>query len=361
MSAPKALIGIKGKHKEVIAILRKRIQELAVSDFVAVRELDDCYPAGDEQVLVYELTSRVVPEAGIPIQVGCVVVNTETALNIYHALNGHSVTETYLTVAGNVPRRLTLKVPVGTPIIDVLKLSGIEDFSNYRVIDGGPMMGNVLTNLDGFVTKTSKAYIILPKNHPLIHRKSITLERAKINMTCEQCRLCTDLCPRYLLGHNMQPHKIIRVTNYQIDQMKDRQTAFLCCECNLCELFACPIHIYPRSANVLAKKFLREKNIQYERKKEQFKPRKGREFRLVPSKRLIARLGLTDYDLPAPMTDETVVPDVVYIATKQHIGAKAEPIVSVGDHVKCGQLISQIPENKMGATIHASISGKVLK
>jgi len=93
VDASKGIIGIKGKHKEVISILRNRINELQVGDFIEVKELPDIYPVGDEQVLVYELTGRVVPETGIPIQVGCVVVNSETALNIYNASIGKSVTE----------------------------------------------------------------------------------------------------------------------------------------------------------------------------------------------------------------------------------------------------------------------------
>ena len=108
VGANKALIGIKGKHKEVISILRKRIEELQVGDFIEVKELPDIYPAGDEQVLVYELTGRVVPEMGIPINVGCVVVNVETALNIYHASMGVPVTEKYITVAGDIPKLLTI-------------------------------------------------------------------------------------------------------------------------------------------------------------------------------------------------------------------------------------------------------------
>lgn len=93
------------------------------------------------------------PEAGIPINVGCVVCNVETALNIYKAANGQSVTEKYITLAGDIPNHVTVKVPVGTPILDVLKLSGIENFEDYAVIDGGPMMGPLLTDYSGYITK----------------------------------------------------------------------------------------------------------------------------------------------------------------------------------------------------------------
>lgn len=363
VNANKAIIGIKGKHKEVISILRERIEALQVGSFVEVKELPDIYPAGDEHVLVYELTGRVVHEMGIPIQVGCVVVNTETALNIYRASIGESVTEKYITVAGDITKRLTVKVPIGTPIIDVLKLSGIENFNDYSVIDGGPMMGPVMNNIDGYITKKNKGFIILKKQHSLIRKKSTKTEQARrVNRSsCEQCRMCTDMCPRYLLGHNTQPHKMMRVLNYTLADVEEQKIAQLCCQCNLCELFSCPAGLYPKAANLYFKEKLAQQNIRYKPMKSEFISRKSREYRLVPSKRLIVRLGLHDFDKPAPMTEVEIKPDLVHIATRQHVGAPAIPVVSVGDHVQVGQLIGKIPEDSLGATIHASILGTVVE
>lgn len=362
VEAKKAIIGIKGKHKQVISVLKERISALSLSDYVEVKELPDIYPAGDEQVLVYELTGRVVPETGIPIQVGCVVVNTETALNIYHASKGNSVTDTYITVAGDIPKRLTLKVPVGTPIADVLKLSGIEDFEAYAVIDGGPMMGPVMNQIDGFVTKKSKGYVILKKNHPLIRRKTVDKDQARrINRAaCEQCRMCTDLCPRYLLGHNTQPHKTMRVLNYNLDDIEGQKSAQLCCQCNLCEQFSCPAGLYPRAANSYFKDMLMEQGLRYERKQDEFQARESRQYRQVPSKRLIARIGLHNFDQPAPMEEPGLCPEIVHIATSQHVGAPSKVVVSSGDHVEKGQIIAEIPEGSLGAKAHASISGTVV-
>lgn len=361
VGAKKARIGIKKKHAKVIDLLKQRIQALQVGDFVEVCELPDIYPAGDEQVLVYELTGRVVPETGIPIQVGCVVINSETALNIYKASQGQPVTEKYITIAGDIPNRVTVKVPVGTPIIDVLKLSGIEDFSDYGIIDGGPMMGPIKADVSGFVTKKNKGFILLKKNHFLIRKKSVTMEQAKrVNKaTCEQCRMCTDMCPRYLLGHNMQPHKMMRVMNYSIDDLEGQKIAQLCCQCNMCELFACPAGLHPKMANLYFKDKLAEQNIRYKPEKTEFEARNVRQQRLVPSKRLIARLGLRDFDLPAPMTETTLVPETVRIVTRQHVGAPAVPTVAAGDAVQAGQMIGKIPEDSLGAAIHASISGTV--
>ncbi|HWT74843.1 MAG TPA: 4Fe-4S dicluster domain-containing protein [Mobilitalea sp.] len=363
VGANKAMIGIKGKHQEVISILRKQIDALNKSDFVEVKELADVYPAGDEQVLVYELTGRIVPEAGIPIQVGCVVINAETAFNIYKASLKEPVTEKYITVAGDVPRRITVKVPVGTPIIDVLKLSGIEDFTDYCVIDGGPMMGPVMKDLSGYVLKKTKGFVILKKEHYLIRKKSMSMEQTRrINRTsCEQCRMCTDMCPRYLLGHSIQPHKMMRAVNYGLENMEEQKIAYLCCQCNLCELFSCPAGLYPKSANQYIKQKLMEQNIRFKASVTEFTARSSREYRLLPSKRLIAKLGLHDFDQPAPMSEITINPEIVSIAKSQHVGAPAVPVVAVGDPVNAGQLIGKIPEDSLGAAIHASISGTVVE
>lgn len=361
VGADKAIIGIKGKHKEVISVMRERIVALNLGDFVSVGELPDIYPAGDEQVLVYELTGRVVPEAGIPIQVGCVVVNSETALNIYQASLGIPVTEKYITIAGDVPNRLTVKVPVGTPVMDVLKLSGIDNFDGYAVIDGGPMMGPVMSGLNGYITKKNKGFVILKKEHSLIRRKSIKPDQARrVNRaSCEQCRMCTDLCPRYLLGHDMQPHKMMRTLGYTLSGVEEKKISYLCCQCNLCELFSCPAGLYPKSANMMIKKDLMDQGVRYQAEPKEYATRTSREYRLLPSKRLIARLGLRDFDKPAPMTETVFNPETVSIALSQHVGAPAVPAVSVGEHVQSGQMIGRIPEGSLGAAVHASISGTV--
>jgi hypothetical protein len=85
-----------------------------------------------------------------------------------------------------------------------------------------------------------------------------------------------------------------------------------------------------------------------------------REYRLVPTHRLIARLGLTEWEHQVCVLDETDYrPELVSIPLQQHIGAPARPVVDVGDRVARGELIGQIPEGKLGANVHASIAGRV--
>lgn len=360
LNAKEAIIGIKSKHGALIQLLKGRIQALGYAA-MRIHELPDAYPVGDEQILLHEVTGRVVPEAGLPADVGCVVVNSETCLNIYHAMQGKPVTETFISIVGDIPHPATYAVPVGTPIRDVLALSGVDNLEDYAVIDGGPMMGNVITMLDGGVTKKQKGFILLKKDHPLIARKTVTFTQAsRVNRgACEQCRICTDMCPRYLLGLGVKPDKMMRAMTYGINDIEETKAAALCCQCGICELFACPAGLYPKIANMVYKAKLAEAGFRYQREQDEFTPHPQRKWRYVPSKRLMARLRIDDFDQPAPMENFPLIPEQVTISLRQHIGAPAQAVVAVGDSVVKGQLIGEIPDGALAANVHASIAGTV--
>jgi hypothetical protein len=95
-------------------------------------------------------------------------------------------------------------------------------------------------------------------------------------------------------------------------------------------------------------------------KRADLEPHPTREYRLVPTHRLTARLGLTEWEHQSCPQDETDYrPERVSIPLQQHIGAPGRPVVSVGDRVAVGDLIADIPKDGLGATIHASLAGRV--
>jgi Na+-translocating ferredoxin:NAD+ oxidoreductase RnfC subunit len=180
--------------------------------------------------------------------------------------------------------------------------------------------------------------------------------------TCDQCRDCTDLCPRYLVGHNLKPHEVMRAINYGLERPADKVTAaVLCCECRLCEAYACPLELSPMAYYVSIKEALRRQGwVNQVHKRTDLQPHPMREYRLVPTHRLTARLGLSEWDHQSCPLDETdYQPQRVSIPLQQHIGAPAEPVVAAGARVAVGDLIARIPEGKLGANIHASIGGRI--
>ncbi|MCP4158909.1 MAG: electron transport complex protein RnfC [Deltaproteobacteria bacterium] len=357
--AKKGCICLKGKHAKAM----KSVQDAVDKDStgrITLFELKDFYPSGDEQVLVKEVTGRTVPEAGIPLQVGVVVSNVESLFNIAKAMKDIPLTERYVTVTGEVGQDMVVKVPVGTIVSDLLEFAGGSKIADYRVVDGGPMMGRVLTDIDQPVTKVTSGLIVLPPDHNVVSQK--VMDPAKIRKitgtVCCQCTHCSELCPRKLLGHSINPHKIMRSLSFGDIDNKARLEALLCCECGACEKFACPMGISPREVNALIKKDLMKDGIRWEGTGEEPKNHPFRNTRYIPTKRLMQRLNITKYDTH-PTLVEGFVPDMVKIPLTQHIGAPAVCKVNVGDHVVKGDLIGEIPENALGARIHASIDGLV--
>lgn len=358
--AKKGFFGVKNKYKDVI----KKITELLPKfPMIEVYQFQDSYPAGDEQIMVYEILKRIVPEGGIPLDVGCVVSNVETMYNISEAAEDKPVTTKWITVNGAVNKPFTAEVPVGITYNEVLKKAGNPSVDDFAVIDGGPMMGFAVENLDNPIDKRSAGLIVLPKHHYLVGAKTLS-ENQMTKMTfavCTQCRMCTDLCSRYLIGHDMQPHLIMRAMGYINFQFNDSiVNDFLCSECGICTYYACPMGLPPQQINQMIKKKLREKGIRFEKNNKELTAHPLREYRLVPSKRLVDRLNLHEYYKLTEYIGK-IETDKVKIPLMQHIGAPAVPIVNVGDKVKKGDKIGEIPENSLGASVHSSISGTITK
>ena len=62
------------------------------------------------------------------------------------------------------------------------------------------------------VTKTTAGVIVLPRDHHVMERKlKPPHQQAAIGKSaCDQCRYCTEYCPRFLLGYAVEPHQVMR-------------------------------------------------------------------------------------------------------------------------------------------------------
>src|SRR5215467_13335108 len=114
--AGKGKFGIKTKNAESLAAVQEHLKDSRI-DFVM---LGDFYPSGDEYELVYSATGRLIPPAGIPLQVGCVVNNVETLYNVHLAERGVPVTEKFLSVCGAVREPKSFWAPVGMSFRELL-------------------------------------------------------------------------------------------------------------------------------------------------------------------------------------------------------------------------------------------------
>lgn len=362
----RCVIAVKGHYHAEVAALRQAIAEQNAE--VSIHELESFYPAGDEQTIVYEVTGRVVPPGGLPIAAGAVVDNIATVCAIADALDGVPLTQKYLTVTGEVRKPTVLRVPIGTSLRECLELAGGTVHRDFMLISGGPMMGKIVPadQLDGaVVTKTTSGILALPAGGYHARTSGIDLQRMlrQARSACIQCTSCTQLCPRHLLGHPLEPHRIMRklsmggLTDGLLAD-PDIYSARLCCECGLCEVYACPMGLFPRTINRMLKQKLGAAKVQGAFG-ELSQPSPCREERKAPSRRVAARAGVGAYSHLEIRELVCAEPDRVSIPLQMHIGAPAVPVVSVGERVSAGELIARPEADTLSAAVHASISGTV--
>ncbi|SFB28829.1 Na+-translocating ferredoxin:NAD+ oxidoreductase RNF, RnfC subunit [Acetitomaculum ruminis DSM 5522] len=367
LNADKPVIVLKDHYHEEIKAVEEAIKEL--NSNVTIFKIRTFYPAGDEQSLVEQVTRRSVPERGLPLDVGCVVSNVGTVLSVADALEGKPVDWKYLSVTGDVNEIKMFHVPVGTPVLKILEKVNIRP-KDYSVIMGGPMMGKMLSDKkaieEAVVTKTTGNLLVIPSDHYLVRRSNLPL-RTMIRQAasvCIQCRMCTDLCPRYLIGHDVFPNKVMRNV-WREENITDNDSyleifgsAANCCSCGACEMFSCPMGLSPRRMNEYIKGKLRQRGIDVP-KNTSPQARSGVDIHKIPTERLIARLGLSEYDTHKSPNDLIEFePEECIIPLSQHIGKPASAVVSKGDSVNKGDLVAKAAEG-LSANIHCGIDGLV--
>lgn len=175
-------LGVHEKDREWFAEYQERARE----DLYDVRYVPDTYALGEEKTLVKHSTDTKVPlfvdnpdgtrRPGMPPDVGIIVNNSETLLNVYNALFlGKPTTTKFFTVFGMEKYIMDLKAyeaPIGASVKEILEIAGIDveeriagasnivgdgDNSDRLVVaDGGPYINDVI---DGKAIKTGAAYI----------------------------------------------------------------------------------------------------------------------------------------------------------------------------------------------------------
>jgi Na+-translocating ferredoxin:NAD+ oxidoreductase RnfC subunit len=223
------------------------------------------------------------------------------------------------------------------------------------------LMGETTTDLDRPVTKTTGGVIVLSRDHHVIARKlkPAPLQNAIGKSACDQCRYCTEYCPRYLLGYAVEPHQVMRSLAFTATGREHwNDWAALCCACGLCTLYACPEELFPKEACDQSKAEMRKANVKWSGNMN-VKVHPMRDGRRVPIKTLMKKLHITQYEHPAPWQPRALAPKRLALALKQSAGSPSQPRVKAGDRVTAGQLLGDIPEKALGAAIHAPVAATV--
>ncbi len=190
LEAKNIIIGVEENKSGAIG----KLKGLDSSPDVTVASLKTKYPQGAEKMLVKKLLDRQVPEGGLPLDVGVVVLNVSTILAIYQAIyEGLPLIQRVITISGEgLKRKGNFLIRIGTPIEDIIDLcfdGNREKFlEEYQIKMGGPMMGILQEDLNSAVIKGTTGFTILRK-YPV----EVSEERE-----CIKCGRCVEVCPMEL-------------------------------------------------------------------------------------------------------------------------------------------------------------------
>ncbi len=354
---PQALLCVKEHTAK-----RLRLNDGAkLTEKILLKALPDVYPMGDEISLIYQATGRVVRPGNLPITAGVIVYNVETMYNVALAVKkGEPLTQKWVTIAGDIPEAIVVKVPIGTPIDELFEKNGVVVPEGYSVLDGGPSMGKVIYPESAVVTKTTKGLLILPDSCEAVRTKYIDGDKsvARAETACCQCTRCTDMCPRALLGYPLEPHKMVRTAKSAVTVMPEMVlSATLCCGCGVCESLACSQGISPKAVINEYKALLGKNKLRYVGKTD-VSPAEEREYRMIPSERWASVLGVASFDKVGKYVGEQKDFSKVEILLRQHIGAPSVPVVADGDIVSAGDKIAEAAEG-LSLPQYAPVGGRV--
>ncbi len=227
LGIPAAVIGIEDNKPEAVAKLTETVAERGWGDLIEVMSIPTKYPAGGEKVLISATTGRDVPAGGLPVDVGCLVVNVTTASRIEQYFRyGMPLVAKTLTLAGDcVANPGNYRVPIGMNVRDVIEATGGLTKEPRKVIMGGPMMGRTLTSIDCPIIKANNAILclddtaVLPEETP-----------------CIRCGRCVRVCP---LG--LMPYALDGASRSRDVVALDELAVMNCMECGSCA-YTCPAH-----------------------------------------------------------------------------------------------------------------------
>jgi Na+-translocating ferredoxin:NAD+ oxidoreductase RnfC subunit len=370
VGASRGFIGIKDKNREAAGAVERAIAD---DPRLSVAVLPNTYPAGDEIVLIRQVTGRIVPPGGLPFMAGVTFCNVATLKQVADALDGRPVTSRLVTVGGEVRSPVTVEAPIGSPVRELIEFAGGAAVPDFEVVFGGPVMGPV-GSIEGYTTKTMNGVLVFPRGHAVIQLKRRTAQAAKLrSKMCCTCQECTILCPRNALGHPIHPSRLLsrawhldalleKIRNHDLDRftLAMLSEAFLCGQCGVCEQYACTFGLSPNRVYALVRDEMRKAGIKPDFSELPIHGGPLFPYRKLPALTFARKLGLESYLVHTECRlSGSFTPRTARLALQQHIGVPAIPVVKPGGEVRTGDLVGEIPEGKLSARVHASINGRV--
>lgn len=246
MKVPRVVIAIENNKQDAI----DKMKELFRDDpAVEIYPLETVYPQGAKQVLLYNVTGKVVKGGQRMASLGVLIINVSSVAKLAEYIEtGMPLVDRIVTVDGSaVKEPKNLIVPIGTPVRHLLNEVEMKAEPG-KILIGGPMLGHAITELDSPVIKATNAILAFEE------KDSVDWEAS----SCIRCGRCMANCP---VGLN-----VVGIERAMEKKDEDERAAALtrlglkqCIECACCS-YVCPAHRPILARNLEGKEFLKKYN-----------------------------------------------------------------------------------------------------
>lgn len=219
----KGILAVEDNKPDCIQKLRELTKD---EPRITVKALKTKYPQGAERQLIYAATGRAIHSGMLPADAGCIVDNVDTLVAINSAVRENKpLMYRIVTVTGDAiadPRNF--RVRIGTNYHELIEEAGGFKEEPEKIVNGGPMMGFAIFDLDVPTTKTASALLCL--THDQVSEKP--------EGPCINCGRCVDACPGRVI-----PSRLADFAARGDKESFEKWEGMECCECGCCS-FVCP-------------------------------------------------------------------------------------------------------------------------
>ncbi|HNR27591.1 MAG TPA: electron transport complex subunit RsxC [Bacteroidales bacterium] len=226
------IIGIEANKPRAIELMRELTSKSLQWKVVPLKKR---YPQGGEKQLIDAVLGRRVASFALPVSTGAIVQNVSTAYAVYEAVqkNKPLISKVLTVSSSDSSIQKNYRFRVGTPIMDILSHAGAMEKDGglspqfAKVVNGGPMMGKPVSNLEGPVMKSTSGLLLFTEKET----------KRKEPGECIRCAKCFEACPMRL-----QPYLLYQLALAGRTEELEEHRVFDCIECGCC-LYTCPAHL----------------------------------------------------------------------------------------------------------------------
>lgn len=218
------IIAVEDNKPDAIALLQKAVDG---KPNLRVCVMKTKYPQGDERQIIYALMKREVPAGKLPADVGCVIINAETASAISRAFyRGLPLVSRIVTVTGDcIKDPKNVRAPLGASYSDLIEFCGGCVKPPKKIVSGGPMMGQAQWDIHAPVTKGTSAILVFSEEYDKVNTS---------HGACIHCGNCVAHCPMHLMPNYLAEYAQAR----RYDDAA-KMNVMSCVECGTCT-YNCP-------------------------------------------------------------------------------------------------------------------------